>query len=82
MKLTKNEKIEKARALAESLQKAPHLFFTQFQGLKFGEIEELRAKLRPIRCRYGVVKNTLLRHALKSAGVEGSDPKLLNGPVA
>lgn len=81
MKLTKNEKIEKAKILAESLKKAPHLFFTEFQGLKFVELDELRAKLRPLRCRYAVVKNSLIRYALKNAGVDGADEKLLKGPV-
>ena len=47
MKLTKNEKIEKSKQLAETLKKAPHLFFTEYQGLKFVELDELRAKLRP-----------------------------------
>src|SRR5207302_1128135 len=81
MKKTKNEKIEQSKAVAESLKKAPHLFFTEFQGLKFVELDELRAKLRPLKCRYAVVKNSLVRYALKNAGVDGVDPKLLKGPV-
>jgi large subunit ribosomal protein L10 len=81
MKLTKAEKIEQAKAMAETLKKAPHLFFTEFQGLKFVELDELRAKLRPLRCRYAVVKNNLVKYALKNAGVDGVDPKLLKGPV-
>jgi large subunit ribosomal protein L10 len=81
MKLTKAEKIEKAKTLAAQLQKAPHLFFTEFQGLKFVELDELRGKLRPLGCRYAVVKNSLIRYALKNAGVDGIDPKLLKGPV-
>ncbi len=81
MKLTKNDKIEKSKAVAEALKKAPHLFFTQFQGLKFVELDELRAKLRPLHCRYAVVKNSLVRYALKNAGIDGVDPKLLKGPV-
>jgi len=81
MKLTKNEKIEKSKQLAETLKKAPHLFFTEYQGLKFVELDELRAKLRPLHCRYAVIKNSLVRYALKNAGVEGVDPKLFKGPV-
>src|SRR5271154_4519228 len=81
MKLTKKEKIEKSKAVADVLKQAPHLFFTQFQGLKFVELDELRAKLRPLHCRYAVVKNSLVRYALKNAGVDGIDPKLLKGPV-
>ncbi len=82
MKLTKSDKIERAKALAESLQKAPHLFFTEFQGLKFTELDDLRGKLRPLRCRFAVIKNSLVRYALKNAGVDGGDSKLLKGPIA
>lgn len=81
MKQTKAEKIESAKILAETLKKAPHLFFTEFQGLKFVELDELRAKLRPLKCRYAVVKNNLVKYALKNAGVDGVDPKLLKGPI-
>jgi len=81
MKLTKVEKTEKAKGLAEKLKAAPHLFFTEYQGLKFKELDELRSKLRPLRCRYAVVKNSLVRYALKNAGLEGPDAKLLKGPV-
>lgn len=81
MKLTKNQKIETSKALAEKFKAAPHLFFTEFQGMKFVELDELRAQLRPLKCRYAVVKNSLVRYALKSAGIDGIDPKLLKGPV-
>ena len=81
MKLTKAQKTEKAKDLAEKLKAAPHLFFTEYQGLKFKELDELRGKLRPLRCRYAVIKNSLVRYALKNAGLEGPDAKLLKGPV-
>ncbi|MBI4377283.1 MAG: 50S ribosomal protein L10 [Elusimicrobia bacterium] len=81
MKLTKNQKIEKSKEIADTLKKAPHLFFTEFQGLKFVEMDELRGKLKPLRCRYAVIKNSLIRYAFKNAGVDGVDPKLLKGPV-
>lgn len=81
MKLTKPQKMEKSKALAEALKKAPHLFFTEFQGMKFGEIDDLRMKLKPLRCKYSVVKNSLIKYALKNAGIDGVDPKMLKGPV-
>lgn len=80
-KLTKPEKIEQSKVLAEALKKAPHLFFTEYQGMKFVELDELRSKLRPLHCRYAVVKNSLIKYALKNAGVDGVDPKLLKGPL-
>jgi large subunit ribosomal protein L10 len=81
MKLTKQQKIETSKALAEKLKAAPHLFFTEFQGLKFVELDELRAQLRPLKCRHAVVKSSLVRYALKNAGIDGLDPKALKGPV-
>lgn len=81
MKLTKNQKIETSKALAEKLKAAPHLFFTEFQGMKFVELDELRTQLKPLKCRYAVVKNSLVRYALKNAGIDGVDPKMLKGPV-
>jgi len=80
-KLTKDEKIEQSKALAEALKKAPHLFFTEYQGMKFGELDDLRNKLRPLHCKYAVIKNSLVKYALKNAGVDGVDPKLLKGPI-
>ena len=80
MKLTKQQKIESSKALAEKLKAAPHLFFTEFQGMKFVELDELRMQLKPLKCRYAVVKNSLVKYALKNAGVDGIDPKMLKGP--
>ena len=81
MKLTKQQKIESSKVLAEKLKAAPHLFFTEFQGMKFVELDELRMQLKPLKCRYAVVKNSLIKYALKNAGVDGTDPKMLKGPV-
>ncbi len=82
MNLTKEQKKEKAKELGAELKKAAHLFLTEYQGLKFTELQELRKKLTPLRCRYSIVKNSIVRHALKSAGLDGSEKGMLKGPVA
>ncbi len=69
-----------APAMAEKL-KAVQLFFTEFQGMKFVELDELRMQLKPLKCRHAVVKSSLVRYALKNAGIDGIDPKVLKGPV-
>ena len=69
MKLTKEQKKGKAKELAGVLKDSPHIFFTQYQGLKFQEMGTLRQKLKPAGCSYHVVKNSLLSHALKQAGI-------------
>ena len=45
------------------------------------ELDELRAQLRPLKCRHAVVKSSLVRYAIKSACIDGVDPKMLKGPV-
>ena len=81
MKLTKQQKIESSKVLAEKLKAAPHLFFTEFQGMKFVELDELRMQLKHLKCRHAVVKRSLIKYALKNAGIDGLDAKALKGPV-
>ncbi len=81
MKLTKAQKIEQAKQLAQLLGKAPNLYITQYQGLKFVELAQLRSKLKPFSSKYRVIKNSLIANALKEAGIESADPKLLKGPI-
>jgi large subunit ribosomal protein L10 len=81
MKLTKVQKKEIAKQMSEVLKKAPHLYFTHYQGLKFLELAELRKKLKPLGCKYQVVKNSLVEYALKDAGISGFKEESLKGPV-
>ena len=82
MKLTKTQKQEKSKGLAEVVKGSAHLYFTEYQGLRFRDLEELRAQLKPLRCNYRVVKNSRLLHALKQAGVAVESETLLDGPNA
>jgi large subunit ribosomal protein L10 len=54
---------------------------TDYQGLTVAEISELRTKLRPLKCEYKVIKNTLSKLALKKAGIENFDEYFI-GPTA
>ncbi|MFA5111722.1 MAG: 50S ribosomal protein L10 [Desulfobaccales bacterium] len=82
MKLTREQKKEQSKGLSEVLKGSAHLYFTGYQGLKFKDIAELRAQLKPIKCGYRVVKNSILHHALKQAGVAIESTTLLDGPNA
>lgn len=82
MKLTKEQKKEVSKQLGETLKGAGNVFFTNYQGLKFVEIDELRKQLRPMKAKYRIVRNTTLGHALKEAGIDLKDPSLLKGPAA
>jgi large subunit ribosomal protein L10 len=81
MKLNKKEKAEKSKSLGSEIKKAAQVYFTDFKGLKFGEIDDLRGKLRPLKGHYAVVKNSLLRYAFKEAGVDGATPQIFKGPI-
>ena len=82
MKLTRQQKIEQAKELAKVMGKSPNLYITQYQGLKFVELAKLRSRLKPFKCKYQVVKNSLIANALKEAGVPAApDAKVLKGPI-
>ncbi|MBI5881734.1 MAG: 50S ribosomal protein L10 [Elusimicrobia bacterium] len=81
MKLTRTQKIEKGKSLSERLKAAQHLFFTEYQGLKFHDLQALRTRLKAAGARYAVVKNSIVRHALSNAGVAAAEAGMLKGPV-
>ncbi len=51
--------------LEEKVAKAKGLVFTNYQGLKHQQIEELKKALKPVDAEYSNTKNTLLLRALK-----------------
>ena len=57
------------------------MIVTSFKALKTVEFNEMRAKLRPHKGEYRVVKNSLTRIALKNAGMADL-AALLEGPTA
>lgn len=81
MKLTKAQKKDKSKELASELRGASCLYFTNYQGLKFAELYQLRAKLKPLGGRYQVVKNSLVKNALKDAALSPEDARLFKGPI-
>lgn len=73
--------IESVKALEEKLKASPNLLLTTYQGLSTPELNDLRAKLKPLNSEFGVVKNTLTSIALKNIGLE-QFAKFFNGPTA
>ena len=73
--------IEAVQNLEERLKKFPNLLVTNYQGLTTPELNDLRAKLKPLGCEYKVVKNTLTQIALKKVGLE-EFAKHFTGPTA
>jgi large subunit ribosomal protein L10 len=68
-------------ALAEQLRGSTALIVTDYRGLKVGELQELRKRLRPKGVEYHVVKNSLFTRAAEKTE-RGSLASLLAGPTA
>lgn len=61
---------DSVKQLEEKLKSNANLIVTNYQGLSTPDLNNLRAKLKPLNCEYSIVKNTLTRIALKNAGIE------------
>ena len=68
-------------ALAEQLRGSTAVIVTDYRGLKVGELQELRKRLRPKQVEYHVVKNSLFTRAAAKTE-RGGLASLLSGPTA
>jgi large subunit ribosomal protein L10 len=67
--------------IKDKLSRAKSVILTDYRGLSFEQITELRSKLRPLNVEYKVFKNTLAKRATKELDLEDLD-QYLNGPTA
>jgi large subunit ribosomal protein L10 len=81
MPKTRLQKEATVTQLSDDLKRMKGLVFADFQGLNALEVEELRTKCIKAGMRYTVAKKTLLKLALKNAGLD-IDPKLVLGSLA
>jgi large subunit ribosomal protein L10 len=65
--LTKAQKQQLIEELADKLERQKGLVFTDFRGLKVGEIEDLRKELKEAGIEYKVAKKTLIKLAIEKA---------------
>src|SRR2546430_16753137 len=68
-------------ALAEQLRGSTAVIVTDYRGLKVGELQDLRKRLRPKGVEYHVVKNSLFTRAAAKTERSGLE-SLLTGPTA
>lgn len=68
--LTREQKKNIVKDLAQELKKARGVVFCDFQGLKAKDLQELHATLRKENVKYKAVKITLLKRALREIGVD------------
>ncbi|MBU6423955.1 MAG: 50S ribosomal protein L10 [Chloroflexota bacterium] len=74
-------KAQKVGQLQEDVASASAIVVTEYRGLRVGDLQELRRKLRPRGVEYQVVKNSLFARAAEAAGRAAMRP-LLSGPTA
>nr|WP_319487437.1 50S ribosomal protein L10 [uncultured Caproiciproducens sp.] len=75
------QKKQVVAALAENLKAACTGILVDYKGITVAQDTKLRKELREAGDEYMVVKNTLLRLALKDAGIDGLD-HVLEGTTA
>ena len=69
MAKTRKQKEKEINDLIDKLKRAKIAVLTGYQGLTVFEMQELRSKLKELEADYKVAKNSLLKIALKKAGL-------------
>ncbi len=72
---TKEEKIAAAEALTERINSAPMSIVTGYSRLSVGDMQELRRGMRETDATFRVIKNSLARRAVLSAGFDDIEPQ-------
>ena len=75
------EKAKTVTAVHEKLKAAKMAIVTEYRGLTVAQLTRLRREIRQVSGEYQVIKNTLVRRALKDTAY-GSLDRLLEGPTA
>lgn len=63
--MKRDQKEQIAQEIAEKFRKSQGFYFTEFQGLDVTKMGQLRLEFRKAGIEYKVVKNTLIKKALK-----------------
>jgi large subunit ribosomal protein L10 len=74
--MKREEKIALVAELAESLNRASIVVISEYKGIRAGESDELRRRLRAAQGEFRVAKNTLVRLALKDTKFAALEPNL------
>jgi large subunit ribosomal protein L10 len=73
------EKAETVAAVHEKFRNAKMAIATEYRGLSVGKMTQLRREIREVSGEYRVIKNTLVRRALKDTAY-GELERMLEGP--
>ncbi len=74
--MKKEDKTAVVAELAESLNRASIAVVSEYKGIKAGESDDLRRRLRAAQGEFRVAKNTLVRLAIKNTKFEALEPNL------
>lgn len=80
MKAAIEEKAKTVAAVQEKFKAAKMAIVTEYRGLTVGQMTRLRREIRQASGEYQVIKNTLVRRALKDTAY-GSLDRFLQGPT-
>jgi len=75
--LTKKHKTEMLATYADWLKRSQAVILVEYTGARMKDMDAIRAKVRESGGEFHVVKNTLLRRALKDQGLSMPDDALL-----
>ncbi len=81
MAISREKKQELVKSYTEELSRSQAAILTDYRGLSVAELNQLRNKMREAGSGYHVVKNRLVKLALKEAGLPVPE-EFLQGPTA
>lgn len=79
--MNREQKAKEVEQIKARFESAKTVIFAENKGLKVSEVTELRKKLSGAKSNLKVVKNRLVKRALKDAALEGFDA-FFEGPTA
>jgi large subunit ribosomal protein L10 len=74
--MKKEEKTAVVTQLTERLNRASIAMLSEYKGIKAGESDDLRRRLRAAQGEFHVAKNTLVRLAIRNTRFEALEPNL------
>ncbi len=74
--MKKEEKTALVAQIAQNLGRASIAVISEYKGIKAGESDDLRRRLRAVQGEFRVAKNTLVRLAIKDTKFEALEPNL------
>ena len=76
------DQIDVIDGIKEKLEKATAFYVAQYDGIDVENITKLRKDLRAVNCEFKVLKNTMVKLALKGSETASDFDSLLVGPNA